>query len=75
MLFILGNYCGCKNIGIFLEHFALNLLSGKKHDVTVANVTLFYTVMLHAKETYKLERHVDGSLTSKTLSEFFFGFI
>jgi len=51
----------------FVEYFALNLLNGKEvalkqHDVMVANITLFCTVMVHAKEIYKLERLVDGRL-------------
>jgi hypothetical protein len=64
----------------FVEHYALNLLSGKEfalkqHDMMFVNITLFYSVMLHAKETYKLERLVDGRLITKTLSGYFDYFV
>jgi hypothetical protein len=44
----------------FVELYAPNLLSGKEfalkqHDMMFANITMLYTVMLQAKEIYKLE--------------------
>jgi hypothetical protein len=58
----------------FVEHFALNFLIGKEvalkeHDVMVANITLFCTVMVHTKEIYKLERPMDGRLMQKRLGQ------
>ena len=57
----------------FVELYAPNLLSGKEfalkqHDMMFANITMLYTVMLQAKEIYKLEWLVDGRLITKPLS-------
>lgn len=64
----------------FVELYAPNLLSGKEfalkqHDMVFANITMFYTVILQAKEIYKLEQLVDGRLITEPLSGHFDYFI